>query len=175
MHSCTFRAYSVKAHHIQHAARATASTRSVKGAASSQCDPKQGASWSASMRDRRAACSTFGYTALESSPSASRCIARAGENPDNQCPPVVDIKPEESTSSPSPWWVIYLNHALQRNAAATLVAFVIVDISTALMIWGLMLAFHAPVDPEFALAYAVAKVRNVYSLTSDPTRWVPQQ
>lgn len=59
----------------------------------------------------------------------------------------------------NPWWVDYMNRALERNAGATLVAFVLVDVGTALCLLGVVLAFDIPVDAEFAVAYAVAKVR----------------
>jgi len=56
-----------------------------------------------------------------------------------------------------PWWVTTLNDALEVNAAATLVAFVALDIGSALLLWAAILACNVPVDADFAIAYALCK------------------
>ncbi|KAJ1458404.1 hypothetical protein M885DRAFT_512810 [Pelagophyceae sp. CCMP2097] len=54
-------------------------------------------------------------------------------------------------------WVGAVNSALERAAAATLVAFVIVDISSALCLLGVIVALGLQVPPEFVVAYGISK------------------
>ena len=69
-----------------------------------------------------------------------------------------------STSAPStapqhaaPAWVTFLNASLASDPAWVLLAFVLVDMGSALALYALFTALAVPVDADFALAYALSK------------------
>ena len=72
-----------------------------------------------------------------------------------------------------------LNRALETSALATLLAFLIVDISATCAILGTLIAFRVRVPADFALALALSKsLRGVRlaldaSLAALLTRWLP--
>lgn len=64
---------------------------------------------------------------------------------------------EKTYEGKDPWWVDFLNVSLERNALATLVGFVLVDLGSALVLWRLIVRSGFEVDPAFTVAYALVK------------------
>ena len=78
-----------------------------------------------------------------------------------------DISGSGSSRLHQPWWVRRMNGALELNAAATLLAFVLLDMGSGLFLWGLYTAIELGVDADFALAYATAKALRAPRLALD--------
>jgi hypothetical protein len=57
----------------------------------------------------------------------------------------------------NPWWVSMLNDSLTHHPGFVLLGFVLVDITSALVLWALIVRLQIPVDGDFALAYALSK------------------
>lgn len=57
----------------------------------------------------------------------------------------------------NPWWVSMLNASLTQHPGFVLLGFVLVDITSALVLWALIVRLQIPVDGDFALAYALSK------------------
>ena len=57
----------------------------------------------------------------------------------------------------APAWVTFLNASLASDPAWVLLAFVLVDMGSALALYALFTALVVPVDADFALAYALSK------------------
>jgi hypothetical protein len=57
----------------------------------------------------------------------------------------------------NPWWVSMLNASLTHHPGFVLLGFVLVDITSALVLWALIVRLQIPVDGDFALAYALSK------------------
>ncbi|KAK3240499.1 hypothetical protein CYMTET_49657 [Cymbomonas tetramitiformis] len=97
---------------------------------------------------------------------AQRMRARAGNFADDHLSsPDAENKPEGSRALP--WWVYFLNQALDLSPVMCIIAFVIIDISSCLLILALVLALKIQVDADFALAYAIAKAVRVPRLALD--------
>ena len=57
----------------------------------------------------------------------------------------------------NPWWVSMLNASLTQHPGFVLLGFVLVDITSALVLLALIVRLQIPVDGDFALAYALSK------------------
>ena len=86
---------------------------------------------------------------------------------------------EPATERKAPAWVGVLNASLEKSALSTLLAYLLIDITSTLSILGLLVGLRVPVAADFAIALALVKAVRGPRLALDAwlaamlTRWFP--